>query len=100
MAHNGQPQLPSRTLPTQVWYPAQGPPGGGDQPNAPADKAHGPYPLVIFSHGYTGNGPVYGPFVREWVKAGYVVAAPTFPLTHGGTPGGTGSPTTSSSPPT
>ena len=44
---------------------------------------------MIFSHGYTGNGPVYGQFVREWVKAGYVVAAPTFPLTHGGTPGGT-----------
>ena len=89
MAHNGQPQLPSRTLPTEVWYPAQGAPGGGDKLDAPADKAHGPYPLVIFSHGYTGNGPVYGQFVREWVKAGYVVAAPTFPLTHGGTPGGT-----------
>lgn len=87
-AHNGQPELPSRTLPTQVWYPAQGPPGGRDQPNAPADRAHGPYPLVVFSHGFTGNGPVYGGILREWVKAGYVVAAPTFPLTHGGTPGG------------
>jgi len=89
MAHNGQPQLPSRTLPTKVWYPAPGAPGGGDQPDAPAARRYGPYPLVIFSHGYTGNGPVYGPFVREWVEAGYVVAAPTFPLTHGGTPGGT-----------
>jgi predicted dienelactone hydrolase len=88
-SHNGQPARPSRALPTQVWYPAQGAPGGRDQPNAPADKVHGPYPLVVFSHGYTGNGPVYGPVVREWVKAGYVVAAPTFPLTHGGTPGGT-----------
>ena len=88
-AHNGEPQLPSRTLPTQVWYPAQGAPGGPDRPDAPADKAHGPYPLVVFSHGYTANGPVYGPLLREWVKAGYVVAAPTFPLTHGGTPGGT-----------
>jgi predicted dienelactone hydrolase len=88
-AHNGQPALPSRTLPTQVWYPAQGAPGGRDKPDAPADKVHGPYPLVVFSHGYTGNGPVYGPVVREWVEAGYVVAAPTFPLTHGGTPGGT-----------
>jgi predicted dienelactone hydrolase len=89
IAHNGQPELPSRSLPTQVWYPAQGAPGDGNQPNAPADTAHGPYPLVVFAHGYTGTGPIYGQFVREWVKAGYVVAAPTFPLTHGGTPGGT-----------
>jgi fermentation-respiration switch protein FrsA (DUF1100 family) len=88
-AHDGQPQLPSRTLPTQVWYPAQGEPGGPDKPDAPADKAHGPYPLVVFSHGFGANGTVYGPLVREWVKAGYVVAAPTFPLTHAGTPGGT-----------
>ena len=88
-AHDGQPQLPSRTLPTEVWYPAQGPPGHGDHRDAPADRVHGPYPLVVFSHGYTGNGPVYGGLVREWVKAGYVVAAPTFPLTHAGTPGGT-----------
>jgi predicted dienelactone hydrolase len=87
-AHNGQPARPSRSLPTEVWYPAQGAPGGRDQRDAPADKAHGPYPLVVFSHGFTGNGPVYGGVVREWVKAGYVVAAPTFPLTHGGTPGG------------
>jgi predicted dienelactone hydrolase len=88
-AHDGQPELPSRTLPTQVWYPAPGAPSGRDKLDAPADKVHGPYPLVVFSHGYTGNGPVYGPVVREWVKRGYVVAAPTFPLTHGGTPGGT-----------
>jgi fermentation-respiration switch protein FrsA (DUF1100 family) len=88
-AHNGQPELPSRTLPTLVWYPAQGPPGGGDQPDAPADRIHGPYPLVVFSHGHGGNGAVYGAFVRQWVKAGYVVAAPTFPLTNAGTPGGT-----------
>jgi predicted dienelactone hydrolase len=89
IAHNGQPQLPSRTLPTQVWYPAQPALGSADQRDARPDKAHGPYPLVVFAHGYLGNGPVYGRFLRQWVKAGYVVAAPTFPLTHGGTPGGT-----------
>lgn len=88
-AHNGQPGLPVRILPTRVWYPAQGAPGGRDKPEGPADKAHGPYPLVVFSHGFGGNSAAYGAVVREWVKAGYVVAAPDFPLTHAGTPGGT-----------
>src|ERR1700730_15384411 len=39
-AHNGQPALPSRTLQTRVWYPAQGTPGGPDMPKATPDRAH------------------------------------------------------------
>lgn len=87
-AHNGCPALPTRTLPTRVWYPAIGVPGGPDMPNAKPDLAHGPYPLVEFSHGFGANGPTYGPFIRQWTAAGYVVAAPTFPLTNSGTPCG------------
>ena len=87
-AHNGQPAQPTRTLPTRLWYPAKGAPGGPDVQNAKADLAHGPYPLVVFSHGFGANGPAYGFFIRQWTEAGYVVAAPTFPLTHAGTPGG------------
>jgi len=56
--------------------------------NAKPDLAHGPYPLVVFSHGFGANGPAYGFFIRQWTEAGYVVAAPTFPPTHAGTAGG------------
>lgn len=46
----------------------------------------GPFPLVEFSHGVTASGPAYRGFLEPIAAAGYVVAAPTFPLTSG--PGG------------
>jgi predicted dienelactone hydrolase len=46
----------------------------------------GPFPLVEFSHGVTSSGPAYLGFLEPIAAAGYVVAAPTFPLTSG--PGG------------
>jgi predicted dienelactone hydrolase len=58
-------------------------------PTAPADDAEvadGVFPLVVFSHGLTASGPAYEGRIREWARAGYVVAAPTFPLSSG--PGG------------
>jgi predicted dienelactone hydrolase len=80
---------PDRTLPVVVLYPAVGTPGPATIPDArPARKA-GPFPLVVFSHGFTASGPAY----REWLirrvaAHGYVVAAPTFPLSNGQAPGG------------
>ena len=43
----------------------------------------GPFPLVEFSHGVTSSGPEYEGFLQPIAAAGYVVAAPTFPLTTG-----------------
>jgi fermentation-respiration switch protein FrsA (DUF1100 family) len=42
----------------------------------------------VFAHGYTAHGNVYRNLVRWWAAAGYVVAAPTFPLSSGGAAGG------------
>jgi fermentation-respiration switch protein FrsA (DUF1100 family) len=70
------PGSPTRTLPTLVLYPQQ-PPG-----------QHRRFPLVVFSHGFTANGPVYTSVLTPWAAHGYVVAAPTFPLSSGGAPGG------------
>jgi len=58
------PAKPTRTLPVMLLTP--------DGP--------GPFPLVEFSHGVTGTGPAYEGYLEPLAAAGYVVAAPTFPL--------------------
>ena len=86
--NRGQPGRPSRTLQTMVLYPAQGDPSDRDVPEAPPAREGGPYPLIEFSHGFTANGPSYTSLLRQLAAAGYVVAAPTFPLSSRGAPGG------------
>lgn len=55
----------SRSLPTVVAYPT-----GGD----------GPRPLLVFAHGYRLGPPGYSRLMATLAAAGYVVAAPSFPL--------------------
>ena len=78
----------ARTLVTIVRYPAQGPPSGADRVNAPPARAGGPFPLVIFGHGFAVTPGIYAPLLRAWARAGYVVAAPVFPLANANAPGG------------
>lgn len=82
-ASGGAPALPQRTIPTLVLYPSEGEPT-----DAPVDgatpSADGPFPLLVFSHGFTATGPRYEPLLQDLAAAGYVVAAPTFPLSSGG----------------
>lgn len=62
-----------RTLPTVTYHPV-GP---------------GPFPLVVFAHGNTVSDPgYYQVLLRSWAAAGYVVAAPIFPLSSTRLPGG------------
>jgi fermentation-respiration switch protein FrsA (DUF1100 family) len=82
-----RPDAPRRTIVTNVWYPADGQPSDADVPDAPA--ARGPFPLIVFSHGQSGEPQQYEPSLRIWARAGYVVAAPRHPLTVRGTAGGT-----------
>jgi dienelactone hydrolase len=74
---------PTRTLPTEVWYPADGPSGAAPTADAPPDASHGPYPLVLFAHGYDVTPDFYAPLLERWAAAGYVVAAPVFPILSG-----------------
>jgi dienelactone hydrolase len=55
-----------RALETTVYYPK----------NAP-----GPFPVVIFGHGYGGTPTAYSALLKRWAAAGFVVAAPAFPHT-------------------
>jgi dienelactone hydrolase len=77
-----------RTLLTYVRYPALGAPGQTDLPNAPAARADGPFPLVIFGHGFAVTPALYASILQSWAHAGYVVAAPVFPLENANAAGG------------
>jgi predicted dienelactone hydrolase len=62
-----------RVLVTEVRYPARG---------------HEPFPLIVFAHGFTETPDVYARLLDAWVEAGYVVAAPVFPVESPNAPGG------------
>ena len=80
---------PNRTLLTTIFYPATGTYVEDEViDNAPPAKNDGPYPLIVFSHGLTANAGVYEGVIGEWVSAGYVVAAPDYPLSNTNAPGG------------
>ena len=85
--NHGVPEKDSRTLRTVVYYPAAGTPGGAVVPGA-TPVAGRRFPLVIFAHGFTAVGRVYFAILQAWAAAGYVVAAPDFPLSSGGAEGG------------
>ncbi len=79
----GLPERPDRTLPVLLLYPAAGNVSTPTELVEGAPVADGIFPLIVFSHGVTATGPVYAGRLREWARAGYVVAAPTFPLSSG-----------------
>ncbi|MEJ7585869.1 MAG: hypothetical protein WKF43_17700, partial [Acidimicrobiales bacterium] len=87
-ANRGAPELPSRTLRTSVYYPAPPVLGDGVFPDAPAAVKSGPFPLLVFAHGFGADGPTYGFLLSQIARQGYVVAAPTFPLSSAGAAGG------------
>jgi dienelactone hydrolase len=77
-----------RTLVTEVRYPAFGPAGANDVRDAAPDRGAGPYPLVVFGHGFAVTPAIYSALLDTWARAGYVVAAPVFQLGSPLAPGG------------
>lgn len=74
--------LAERTLPTDVFYPAQ------DRAGVDVAAAPGPFPLVVIAHGFMGSKTNNENLAALLASHGHVVAAVEFPLTHLGTPGG------------
>ena len=69
-------------------YPAAGPAGEADANGAPPLRGAGAFPLIVFAHGFDVTPMTYARLLRAWTRAGYVVAAPVFPLENAGAPGG------------
>ena len=86
--HRHEREREPRTLLTEVLYPALGTPGATDVPDAPAASVDGPFPLVVFGHGFKVTPARYARLLQSWARAGYVVAAPTFPGENPAAPGG------------
>jgi predicted dienelactone hydrolase len=64
-----------RAVTTRLWYP-------------PVADGDGPWPLVVFGHGFATTPLRYRRLLRAWAGAGYLVAAPVFPLGNANAPGG------------
>jgi dienelactone hydrolase len=50
--------------------------------------ARSPHPLVVFAHGFALAPATYAHLLDAWARAGFVVAAPLFPLERADAPGG------------
>jgi predicted dienelactone hydrolase len=94
-----EPQ-PAEPEPAAVAVPSPAPPPGGrfevDQVvfdltydgrrlqtvvRFPTDRGAGPFPLVVFAHGYATQTSGYAPLLDGIASNGFVVAAPEFPFT-------------------
>lgn len=78
----------ARPLTTVIRYPAAGRPSRDDLHGARPLPGGGPFPLVVFGHGFAVTPATYHRLLHAWAQAGYVVAAPVFPLENAHAPGG------------
>jgi len=80
-ARGGSPPAPERTLVTTIYYPTS-----AAVSNAP--PVVGPFPLLVFAHGYAIDAAAYAPLLHDLAAGGFVVAAPDFPGTSTALAGG------------
>jgi dienelactone hydrolase len=73
-ANNDYPGSDQRELVGTVWYPDT--------------MESSPYPLVVYSHGFSSNRSGGGYLAQQLASLGYVVVAVDYPLTNGLAPGG------------
>ena len=85
------PAEPDRTIDVEVVYPAEG--TAGPEPaltpdpaasTVDAPPADGSFPVVVFAHGFNGEGALFEGYAARWARRGYVAVLPTFPLSRSG----------------
>lgn len=80
---------PGRALDTVLQYPIDGDPAAPAVDGNPEPAGGGPFPLVVFAHGFDVTPTTYMALTQAWARAGYVVASPAFPGEVGGSDGAT-----------
>lgn len=78
-----RPASAARVLDVVSLYPAAGAAGSPGEVRDAAEPAPGRFPLVVYSHGVGSSGLERNDALARWARAGYVVLAPTFPLSSG-----------------
>lgn len=84
-AHNPPKRLARlRTILVEIRYPAvaRGRAAAGETAGATPAYLAAPFPMVLFAHGYGVMPDTYKPLLDAWVRAGFVVVAPVFPVTN------------------
>jgi len=86
-ANDPYPGAPERQLFTKVWYPTDANPGTNAAGAALVSSA-GPFPIIGYAHGFLSSSDESVFLKQHLASHGYIVVAPTFPLSNGGAPGG------------
>jgi len=71
-------ETPGRTLTTEIRYPTLASTSTETKDAKPASR-YGPFPVIVFAHGFDTLPSTYKPLLDAWVTAGFVVVSPTFP---------------------
>ncbi|MFZ2057068.1 MAG: hypothetical protein WAV54_06645 [Acidimicrobiales bacterium] len=72
---------PGRVMQVEILYPTLGVKPPTVMAWAPPAYRYGPYPVIVFAHGFNVDPGTYRALLVSWVEAGYVVVAPFFPDT-------------------
>jgi hypothetical protein len=72
---------PGRILKVEILYPTLKSKAPAVVPLATPAYRFGPYPVIVFAHGFAVDPDTYRALLVSWVEAGYVVVAPFFPDT-------------------
>lgn len=71
-----------RVLETEIRYPTLNGSASAETRAAHPAYHQGPYPVILFAHGYAVTPDTYAALLDAWVRAGFVVVAPLFPDTN------------------
>jgi hypothetical protein len=86
-------EISGRVLTTQVRYPTLAGSATIETAGAAPAKKFGPFPVIVFAHGYDVSPLYYEPLLDAWVHAGFIVVSPIFPDENTATVGKYGGPT-------
>ena len=72
-------ETPGRQLTTEIRYPTLDSTHSPETKGASPASQYGPFPVIVFAHGFDTLPSTYRPLLDSWVRAGFVVVSPIFP---------------------